>query len=400
MTTNQNFTFRDLLHPLTPEVFFADYFGKKSVHIPGDDGKFAGIFSWDECNRILDMTPLWTGSSVKMALDGRNLEPEEFCRRGRNREGHPALLPDADQVTRHLQQGATLVLDLIEMLTPGLSQVTEALQMATATLTSCNAYCSWQEHPGFNSHFDTMDVFALHVEGSKTWRVYEGRFENAAEFPGFNFSSFTPEYTEHHKGALLHEVTMTPGDLLYLPRGQYHDALASSEATLHVSFGLTQPTGLDFINILVRSLPEDSLFREALPTHDQPDAHRAYLKRLADRLHEIISDPAMSEQMRDDQRRRAFGRLPGFALPRREPVRHFRVLGRGARLTRRGADWLLSTARAEETLDADTAKMAEWALGRDGFSDRALEEAFTGDDSGRILGALENLSRIGLIEQV
>jgi hypothetical protein len=32
-------------------------------------------------------------------------------------------------------------------------------------------------------------------------------------------------------------------DFLYLPRGQYHDALTGSQASLHVTFGVAPATG-------------------------------------------------------------------------------------------------------------------------------------------------------------
>jgi len=37
---------------------------------------------------------------------------------------------------------------------------------------------------------------------------------------------------------------MKPGDILYLPRGQYHDALTGDRASLHVTFGVAPATGL------------------------------------------------------------------------------------------------------------------------------------------------------------
>src|SRR3546814_5312450 len=89
----------------------------------------------------------------------------------------------------------------------------------------------------------TMDVFALHIEGSKTWRLYEGRANNPLDVPGYNWESLSPEQRERTRGKLQQEVAMQPGDLLYIPRGQYHDALASSEACLHLSFGITQQIG-------------------------------------------------------------------------------------------------------------------------------------------------------------
>ena len=37
---------------------------------------------------------------------------------------------------------------------------------------------------------------------------------------------------------MVEQVTLRPGDLLCIPRGQYHDALASQNGAIHVAFGL------------------------------------------------------------------------------------------------------------------------------------------------------------------
>src|SRR3546814_20636475 len=109
------------------------------------------------------------------------------------------------RVSELLQSGATLVLDLIEGLTPGLSSVTASLETVTGGPASCNAYCSWNACQGFDAHFDTMDVFALHIEGSKTWRLYEGRANSPMDVPGYNWESLSPEQRERPRGKLRSE---------------------------------------------------------------------------------------------------------------------------------------------------------------------------------------------------
>ncbi len=395
---NQAISYRDLLDPLTPEDFFDQYFDKTPVHIPGNDDKFRQVFSWEECNRLLNMTTLWSDQTMKMALDGRNLTPSEFCVPGRTRDGHKGMRPDVRRVAEFLDQGATLVLDLIERLTPGIAGVTGTLEVVMGAPASCNAYCSWSAHQGFTSHFDTMDVFALHIEGTKTWRIYDGRFEHPAELPGFNYPSFPPEYHEKAKGELLKEVVMTPGDMLYLPKGQYHDAVASSEACLHLSFGLTRPIGQDLIGILARSLPEDPLFRVSLPHFDDIEAHEAHLRKLADRLHEIITLPETSSQMREQQRQRTCRSLPGFALPAREQAVLYRVRALGTKLVRRGGGWLLTTGAGRETLSADEAEVARWVLGRDCFNAATLAQTFDDHDAAALAPVVEKLIGAGLVQ--
>ncbi len=381
-------TFRGLIAPLSAEDFFDTHYGRSSVHVPGADDKFAGIFSWDACNRLLAMTSLWSEGSMKMALDGNNLEPDDFCAPGRTREGHRALRPDAERVSGLLRDGATLVLDLVEQLSPAMAAVTESICMVTAARVTCNAYCSWRGHQGFVSHFDTMDVFVLQVEGQKTWRLYEGNFENPAELPGYNHPSLPPDYHQKNKGAVEQKVTMTPGDFLYVPKGQYHDAKADSDGSLHLTFGTTQAIGQDLVTILARSLADDPLFRESLPPYDDVAAHQAHVRKVADRLREIMVESDLSEVMRAEQRRRAFAHLPGVSLPGRQQVRRYRVRGIGAKLVRGRDGWLLQTSAGERTLSEDQARVAEWVLGRDSFTVAGVSEAFDGEGTSAILDAL------------
>ncbi len=153
-TDGLGMTFRELLHPMTAEEFFAHAYGRLAVHIPGHAQKFVNTFSWEELNRLFNQPALWSARSMKMVLDGRDLPAAEFCSPGRNREGIETMLPDHTKVTPYLQRGATLVLDLIERLSPGIAALAASLEMVFGQLAVCNAYCSWQGRQGFSSHFD------------------------------------------------------------------------------------------------------------------------------------------------------------------------------------------------------------------------------------------------------
>lgn len=234
-------TFRQIVSPVLPEEFFGAIWDQRAAHIPGAAEKFKHVFSWEEFNRLLNMSKLWSDRSMKIVLDGQNLDLAEYGRVGQTREGYQANIPDPEQTIQLLRRGATVILDLIETLSPSVAAVSAALQTATGGVAVCNAYCSWRAHQGFMAHFDTTDVFALHIEGTKVWRVYEGRADNAIDVEGYNYGTFEPEHHARAKGNLLEEIEMTAGDVLYLPRGQYHEALASSDASLHLSFGIDNP---------------------------------------------------------------------------------------------------------------------------------------------------------------
>ena len=394
-------TFRQIISPVSPEDFFSAIWDQRAVHIPGAVDKFAQIFSWDEFNRLLNMSKLWSDRSMKIVLDGENLDPAEFGRVGQTREGYQALLPDPERVIPLLRRGATVILDLIETLSPGVAAVSAALQTATGGVVVCNSYCSWRAHQGFTVHFDTTDVIAIHIEGSKRWRVYEGRVDNAIDVDGHNYGSFTPEHHARAKGRMLEEIEMKPGDLLYLPRGQYHEALASSDASLHLSFGIGQATGIDVISRLLRSLPDESLFRKNLPHFDRPQAHREHLRSIADRIQAILSHSSLSDQIRDWQRERALSEAYGhFALPSRDWPTRYRVRSLGVTIESSAGAPRLAFPGAELPLDPKEQSAVAWIIERDYVDESELEKRFEALGPEALRNLLDRLEENSILDRI
>ena len=389
-------TFARLLDPIGVDAFFADYYDRKALHIPGTPEKVAGICSWDSFNDLLHRTAIWSDKSFKLVLDGTTLSPGQFCEAAANRDGMRVMRPVPEKVVEYLARGASIVLDLVETLTPGLRAAAQSIQMATGCRVSCNAYCSQAEHQAFPSHFDTMDVFAIHIEGNKTWRIYEGRFEGPLESPGFNQTSFSPEYHDKAKGKLAMEVEMKPGDLLYFPKGVYHDALSSSDNCLHLSYGITQSTGIDFLRWVAEGLDQAPLFRKPMPPHDAVGAHDAHLKALRENLMEILQQDDIASQFREEQRSKAFAMLTSVAVP--ASLSRYRVRGRGVRAVRRGPDWRVTAPQGNCNMPAGTEGMIEWMLARDHFARQELAAEFSAVNEQTILDILQSLSSIGVLE--
>lgn len=396
--SGQAITFRNMLAPVGAEDFFATYHDRKPLVVPGATGKFDAVFSWNALNGLLDLANIWTGNTVKIVLDGRTLVEQEFCRPAYGREGQTVLQPDPARVRHFLREGATMVLDFAESLSPTIASVAAALQVWFGGPVTCNIYCSWRAHPGFGSHFDATDVVVMQIVGTKQWRIYEGRFEYPVEAPGYETTSFPQDYHEQRKGDELMTPALTPGDLLYLPRGQYHDALASSEASLHLTFGVTQATGHDVMMQLTDTFIDDPLFRKPLPSFDDEEAHAAHIRMLADRMRDVIADTEASDAIRGFQYGRAFMYCyPQYSLPDRDDPEVFRVQGLGARLVRRGAGHQLQTPGGKATIGDGAVKLAEWVLSRDYFSGEEFSDAAAERGVDDPVSAFEELVKAGLI---
>ncbi|MCA3379321.1 MAG: hypothetical protein ING08_03680 [Roseomonas sp.] len=49
-------TLADILAPMPPERFFAEYYDQQPLHLPGAAEKFADVLDWAGINRLLGMT--------------------------------------------------------------------------------------------------------------------------------------------------------------------------------------------------------------------------------------------------------------------------------------------------------------------------------------------------------
>jgi len=389
-------TFSRLLEPVTVDDFFDSYFDKQPLHIKGDPAKAADVCNWQSFDELIHKTGIWSDQTFKMVIDTERVPANAYCASSPGRDGMSVLAPVSDKVQKQLDSGASIVLDLVETLTPGIRSVTNALEMALAARINCNAYYSQHQRQAFPSHFDSMDVFALHIEGTKVWRVYTGRFEDPLERPGFDHTSFSPDYHEKKKGDLLMEVHMEPGDLLYLPKGWYHDALASSDACLHLSFGTSQPSGLNFMTWLARGLDQFPAFRKPMPPHDDIAAYDAHVAMLKQEFLKVLERPDVVGQFREDQRSKAFGGLCNVDI--NGAGRRYRVRPRGVKVVRRGSDFQVAAPGGKGTLPEGGDAVMSWVLERDHFRKGELARAMPDLREQQQLDILQTLASVGVLE--
>lgn len=175
----------------------------------------------------------------------------------RTRRG--AVLHDLDLavLTERLGDGATLIVDSVNELSPPLRALCEGLAGEFSASCQANLYACWGTSQGFDVHWDDHDVFVIQVEGSKTWQLYGPTLEAPTRRgPGLEAPRPTAPIEEH---------VLLPGDVLYLPRGYWHAAAGRGEPTLHLTIGLTRKTGGDFLHWLSDHVLSVAIARRDLP---------------------------------------------------------------------------------------------------------------------------------------
>ena len=309
--------FGEFIAPVERSEFYDKWFGKTPLHIPGDPGKFADIMPWETLTQLLNQSALWTGRTLMLVLDRRVIPPEEYCIPFTLRDGMDGMVADMNKVRDWVKKGASLVLNDIETLTPRMKEVADVLGHEPGGRVQANLYCSWHAHQAFGVHYDTHDVFAFQVTGEKTWRIYQRYFKDPVKHPAFR--SQDQAFHDAHCGAVSQEVEMTAGDLLYIPRGYYHDALTDGDNSIHLAVSLVPQIGLDLISAVFERAVHDELFRADIPRIWMRDgkATEEHMIRLAGRFRELVRDKEFMEQfmntLRNDRFERWWINLPDDA---------------------------------------------------------------------------------------
>ena len=224
--------------------FFSNNFGKKYIYNQGLVKNSQSIMSLDILNEELSNKSYWNNKNFIMMLDKKHINYSEYSSSSHETSGY-FFRPDIDKVQDWVSRGASIILNEIERLNSRLINISSQLQNLTKGRCQGNLYFSMESHQAFGPHCDEHDVFAIHFEGEKIWNIYENIEKNPINHPIFKWDS---EERTRRAGKLIDQVTLKPGDLLYLPRGQYHDALASKNGAVHIAFGLTYFKPIDLIS--------------------------------------------------------------------------------------------------------------------------------------------------------
>lgn len=308
----------ELLHPITPAQFFAEYWEKQPLLIRAERSRFSGLFSSKDLGRLLHYLRPSPPEGMKLIKGGQH-----YSSNWTTPDGAPRL----DAVRAAWREGYTIVVNAMDRLWEPLALLASALQEQLHHPVDINLYFTPPATISASPHFDVMDSFILQVEGSKIWEVHEP----VIHLPLPNEQA---EIAQDHLPPLVLREELREGDLLYLPRGYVHVPKTTITASLHLTVGINVLTWLDLFNAAVSAAAGDERFRRALPPTflDGPSDMRerfsellealpghldmdAALSRLAERL--IVSTPPPPG---DEYQTQEGALTPDTLLVRRERV--------------------------------------------------------------------------------
>ena len=264
---------------------------KKYIHLKNENESLKKVMNVKSLNKLISMHNCWDNKNFSLVLNKNTIPFTAFFTKGDNL-GFAKMAPDPVKVENYLRKGASLVLNDLIYFSNEIEKLASDLQSITNGRCQANLYFSMQSHQAFAPHFDTHDVFALHCEGEKIWNIYENFEKDPINHP--IYKQELNDKTEK-PGKIIDQVLLKPGDLLYLPRGQFHDALASKNGAMHIAFGITYLKPIDIFQYYYDQIIINDFFRSDIRQINSTDDIKNIHTEITSQLNKIFNNEKLYE---------------------------------------------------------------------------------------------------------
>ncbi|MFJ9894125.1 cupin domain-containing protein [Streptomyces sp. NPDC091280] len=391
-----NHAFADLVGD--EQVFFTEYFNKKPMlrknAVPGDPRDILSLRKLDQLVNLEVIRPPY----IKVNLKGDGV-PEQGYSRNVVVQGQTITdTVDPEKIYELYRAGATVTWCSLNHIVPEMRDFTRVISEKMAVRTDTVAFLTPSAKKGYPPHHDPVDLFIVQLEGSKHWKLWNPptpRLGNNAQ------------YTLEGLGEPEIEVSLQPGDVLYLPYGTPHAATAEGSGSLHLSIMMRPRMWRDLLRETLDDLVGADVFNEYPHIGEARAADvEAVFK---EKIHELVARLESVDTSAELDRLADLGRhLPGSSKGNTfQAIADMDDMGPASRLRRGKAPLAFGeddNGRTQLTVNghkiAVPTPIAETlaALGPD--ASITASHVFPGVDELRSAKAAQGLTRLGVFELV
>lgn len=265
----------------------SDFFQKKPTYIK--NAFSPELFSWQDLDELLYNVDV-NAKTVRLAKNG--LMPESAFLESTHHYGLFRNTFNKSLVYKELDSGATLILNRIEQKSLRIKRLCNQIALFAKGQVVANGYFAKTGSSAFGNHWDSHDVFASQLLGSKRWIIYPPTFQDP--IAGQKSVDHVQDCPQE---ACLDVITM-PGDILYIPRGWWHCAYPSEGPCFHVAVGVHKPYIIDYLNWINASiLARDKNFRKGLDLDGKSLIDASMLEALQSSIADDENLQAFEEQI-------------------------------------------------------------------------------------------------------
>ncbi|WFF38436.1 cupin domain-containing protein [Moraxella nasibovis] len=235
--------------------------------------------SWEKINEIIERSNIHS-DDFKVAYQGivdKGCYIETFDEVGITR--YRLMKP---VIYNLLKNGATLIANKI-VNEPAIDEFARQIARLTGRQTVTSMYVAFGDKDSYKAHWDTRDVFAIQIKGRKRWVIYEPTFPN----PLYMQQSKYFEETHPCPDMPYMDIILEEGDMLYVPCGWWHNPSPLGEETVHLAIGTFPAFGLDYMEWLLKKLPDFHEIRKPMSNWQNDNANLAII---ANQIQELMTN--------------------------------------------------------------------------------------------------------------
>ena len=226
-----------LLAPVNVKEFLRDYWNRGPLYIDGADDKFSVLPGVRELPSLLSgrlVGDRW----IKGHAHSAQASVIDRMGRVRNVNAVPSMWPELFNI------GFSLCFSAVDQYSEQLSNLVQSIR-STTSLPGTILTTSYLTPPcsGSVMHFDSQHAFFMQVSGKKHWRISKrAAWQDApANIPLSSLNTPAMKAFLDAMGVIvlspeqigIQEITLSAGDVLYLPPGVWHEGHTSETHSLH-----------------------------------------------------------------------------------------------------------------------------------------------------------------------
>lgn len=250
-------------------AFLRNDLGEQMLFQTGSADRWADLFSWGDLNALLNKEVL-PYPTVRLIKGGKPIDLKTYTHTVDGRHW-----PDSVLCQRRMAEGATLIVQRAERLSPRLDAFINSLKRELNARITSDVVVTCAKVAGLNMHWDAYECFNLQLDGEKAWQVKKP----IRPYPLRTTKGFPrPDVAEEKipEGEPAWSGVMTPGSMIYLPRGWWHGVTPTVVPSMHLSIAVDMPTIADFLAWSLPRIMERDLVRKPIPCWDTESVWREF----------------------------------------------------------------------------------------------------------------------------